>query len=532
MTNLSTRLRVFGPCVVFLALGIAFLPLPGVQNDEALFAAPLYQQNARQFCITVFHKQIVLMVMSYIGALKTALYAPILAIFGGNAWSVRLPMVIAGALTIFFFYYLVQGSADRRIALLAAFLLATDPSFILTDTFDWGPVALEHLCLVTGCFLVLRSVQNPERQMPDWGLGFFVFGLGLWNKAIFGWALAALAVATIAVFWLEIRKVATVRRFAIAGIAFLFGALPFVTYNLRHPFDTLRQNAHREDPAMVLPKLRMLEGTLDGSGLLGFLPAANWADNPKAPRSAMARTTAFLRLHLGEHRKTFTLFAFLIALLMVPWWWRSRPARFALLFMVADWIIMVSTRGAGGAVHHTVLLWPMPQLFIAATFGSAWRRAAGYACIVLILTNLLVINEYLYEFERNGATGNFTDALYSLSDALPDSTRPIYAMDWGMLNTLSLFHRGMLNLRPGDFAFMNDHPDEFERNAINVMFSDPDALFISHVRSREVMKGVRDEFDRTAANAGKREQLVRAIADSNGRPVFEIFRLAPAPAGP
>ena len=516
---------------MFLTLGLAFIPLAGVQNDEALFAAPLYQQNARQFCITVFHKQIVLMVMSYIGTLKTALYWPILAVFGANVWSVRLPVVLAGAVTVCFFYHLVKISAGPKAALLAALLLATDPSFLLTNTFDWGPVALEHLLLVTGCLLVLRSAQEGSRKY-DLPLGFFLFGLGLWNKAIFAWALAGLAVSVAVVFRAEVKSLVTPRRVTIAGIAFLFGALPFVVYNLRHPFTTLRQNAHREDPALVLQKARMLASTMDGSGLFGFLAFEDWADHPKMPDSAVGRIAVLVQKVSGERTHSWTLYAFLLALLMVPWWWHSPAARFALVFMVVDWVIMVATRGAGGAVHHSVLLWPMPQMFIAATFAAPWRPAAAIAGAILVLMNLLVVNDYLYKFERNGASGTFTDALFPLSDALTDSSRPIYVIDWGMLNTLSLFHRGRLDLLPGDFPFLTEQPTAYDRLFLHAMFSDPQALFVGHVEGREVMKGVRASFDRAAAEAGKREQLQQTISDSNGRPVFEIFRLVPTPSSP
>ena len=41
-----------------------------------------------------------------------------------------------------------------RAALLAAILLATDPTFLLPDTFDWGPLALQHLLVVSGCLLI------------------------------------------------------------------------------------------------------------------------------------------------------------------------------------------------------------------------------------------------------------------------------------------------------------------------------------------------------------------------------------------
>jgi hypothetical protein len=47
-----------------------------------------------------------------------------------------------------------------------------------------------------------------------------------------------------------------------------------------------------------------------------------------------------------------------------------------------------------------------------------------------------------------------------------------------------------------------------------------------------VTNGARDGFDREEAKAGKQEQMVQTIPDSNGRPVFDIFRLAPLQISP
>lgn len=216
MTHPSTRFLVLAPCGLFILLGAALLPYAGVQNDEALFAAPLYEQNSKDFCISLFHHQAPMMVMSYVGTLKTLIYMPILHFFGSSVWSVRLPMVLAGALTVFFLYSLVLLSAGRAAALLAAFLLASDPSFVLTDTFDWGPVALEHLLLVTACFLLVRFARESV-SMRDLALGFFCLGLGLWNKAIFVWALAGLSCAVVVVFHREIGKLLRPRTALVVG---------------------------------------------------------------------------------------------------------------------------------------------------------------------------------------------------------------------------------------------------------------------------------------------------------------------------
>ena len=175
MKNPASRLSLAFSCCITILAGCALLPYAGIQMDESLFAGPYYQPAAREFRLRLLHHDIPLMVMTYIGTLKTLLYWPLFAIFGPGflahplqaAWVLRLPTVLAGAATVFIFYYLAERSAGRRTAVIAAILLASDPTFLLTNTFDWGPVALEHLLLVTGClFLVKYAQDGAERDLP------------------------------------------------------------------------------------------------------------------------------------------------------------------------------------------------------------------------------------------------------------------------------------------------------------------------------------------------------------------------------
>ncbi len=214
---------------LFILLSLSLIPYAGIQEDEALFSIPFFQPTAREFRVRVFHHTIPIMVMTYVGTLKTWIYWPLIRWFGSSVWSVRVPVALTGALTVFIFYYLIrriQLTQDRPGALFAAsagaLLLATDPVFLLTNTFDWGPVALEHFLLVTGCFLLFRFATNPSQKwfLP---LGFFCFGLALWNKALFVWALSGLIAATIAVFWPEVRRSLTPRNAATAAAAFSMG---------------------------------------------------------------------------------------------------------------------------------------------------------------------------------------------------------------------------------------------------------------------------------------------------------------------
>jgi hypothetical protein len=499
-----------------------------VQNDEALFSIPLYLFNPRELCMSIFHRCVPLMVMSYVGTLKTFLYAPIFKAFGTNLWSVRLPMVLAGAATVYFFYELVSRSAGTSAAMFGAFLLATDPIFVLTDTFDWGPVALEHLLLVTGCLCLLSFAQ--KHSMYRLALGFFFLGLALWNKAVFFWALAGLSVGAAIVFWPELRKWLSIKTLTIAAAAFLVGASPFIIYNIRHPNATLGSTAHFET-ANFAPKLAMVRGALNGSGLLGYIAMPDWADHPKPVRSFRGRLAWWLREYSLAFRKNLMEYAFLLALLALPWWRHSRAAWFSLIFMAVTWGAMAITVGAGGAIHHAVLLWPFPQFFVAvalASFRRQWLTIIAGA--VLVIANLLVFSQYLLDFERDGGSSIFSDALFPLSEAFTDPRdprieQPIYVMDWGMANTLALFHGGRLLIRPADGPFQTDTPTSRERDIIHAMISDPNALFVDHVAEKHIFPEVRQRLDRNVASAGYREEPIRTITDSNGRPEFEIFRI-------
>jgi hypothetical protein len=526
--NLSLGLS----CCLTILAGCAFIPYAGIQMDEALFAGPYYQSVPREFRLRLFHHDIPLMVMTYIGTLKTLLFWPLIAIFRSGfqsnplyaAWVLRLPTVLAGALTVWIFFYLAERSAGRRAAIVAALLLGSDPTFLLTNTFDWGPVALEHLFLVTGCFFLVKYAQDQrERDLP---LGFFFLGLALWNKAVFVWALAGLILGVVSVFGRELSKMITRRQLSLAAAGFLIGALPFVIYNGHRRAETFRSSAHLE-PRVAPAKFVHVRNALGGNGLFGYIVSEEFTDNPKPAVSLRGRAAVFLRDHWGEHRKGGLEYAAALALLAVPLWWRSRAARFCLVFCAVAWFFMASTRDAGASIHHTVLLWPFPQLFVAVAISQIpWKWLAASAAILLVVMNLLVINQYIAQFERNGADGPFSDAIYPLSAALSDVPgQKIYVLDWGIQNPLNLLHDGRLTMTSGHDPFMSDTPSDWLKAAADRMFRDPGGLFIAHTEKRENFTGVRQRFDQAAAAAGCHEASLQTIPDSNGRPVFEIFRL-------
>jgi hypothetical protein len=113
--------------------------------------------------------------------------------------------------------------------------------FLVTTCFDWGPVVLQHLLMVSGALCLVRFHQ--ERRPGLLAAGFFLFGWALWDKSLFAWMLSGMAVAALLVVPKELWNSFNLRNLALASAAFCLGAAPLIYYNVCFPLQTLRANA-------------------------------------------------------------------------------------------------------------------------------------------------------------------------------------------------------------------------------------------------------------------------------------------------
>ncbi len=532
MQNRTTRLVLFGSCAIFFLLGLLLTGYAGIQQDEALFTTPIYLKN-EEFWMIVFKHRVPLMLMSYLGTLKTWIHAPIFWLFGPNLYSLRVPSILIGSATIFFCFQLARSVLGTAGAMATAVLLAFDPSLLLTNTFDWGPLALQHLLLVTGTLGVVKFAQDsPEiRRWQTLAGGLACYGLALWDKAIFIWAMAGLGVATAALFHREILRLLRPKWIAVATVAFLLGALPLVIYNIRRPNATLGSNAHL-DFAGAAAKFIHVRSTLDGSSVNGYIVREEWAPNPKARRTALAQASAWIRKSLGERPKGWNWYAMLVGLVLVPLWWRKRAAWFSLIFCAVTWVAMALTKDAGGSAHHVMLLWPFPQVFLGVVIQQLrFKPLQVAAIVVLTLANLLVINQYVYQFEHAGSSAVWSDATGQLFDFMKTTpAEPYYVTDWGMGNAMAFLSNGTLPLQPLDAGFPSDaapNPDQLRER--QTAFAARGAIFVGHTAGNEAFQ-VRERIEQAAREAGLSKVVIAVIPDSNGRPIFELYRLIPTVA--
>ncbi len=518
---------------VFVLLGACLIPYPGLQNDEVLFENGIFAARQAFYGMSVFKKPVPLMFASYLGTLKAWIYGPILALWMPGAWSVRLPVLLLGAVTIWMFFLLLRRVLDSRSALIGCALLATDTTYLLTTCFDWGPVALQHALLTGGVLLLVRFHRTSSRACL--GAAFFLFGLALWDKAVFGWMLIAMTAGAACAFPGVLRRTFSYRNAALCSLCFLAGAYPLIRYNVAYPLATLRSNVGWSTERLDA-KRTVLRASLAGDGLMGYLTYRDASDWTRPPRTRLEGYSVSLDTLAGKPSRGWMPYSLVASLLMIPFLWRT-PARpplvFAAVCLLVGWCQMLFGKGVGGSAHHVVLLWPWPQFIVAAAFGGLSRDLNRIgriviACAVVLVCGraVLVTNSYLSQFIRNGAAGPWTDAIYALSDRLPSvGAKQVVVLDWGIQPPLRLLHRGRLPLVWGTDCLLSDPPSAEDSRAFRELMAPPDRVFVLHTDGHEQFAGVNARFGEMLREEPYRKETTQVITDGNGRPIFEVFRV-------
>ena len=101
--------------------GLVMAPLVGVQTDEALFAAPLL--SPKSAAAWVFD-HVPIMQMTYLGSLKTWLYALVFDVFGTGVYSLRVPTILLSAGAILLWTFWLRQVGGRTIAAVFVLLQA------------------------------------------------------------------------------------------------------------------------------------------------------------------------------------------------------------------------------------------------------------------------------------------------------------------------------------------------------------------------------------------------------------------------
>jgi len=499
------RNRLLAICAALLAIELAFLPLPGIQEDEALFVAPYLKNNPGLYAWHIGSLHLPVMSIAYLGYVESWLYWPVFHFWRPGVWSIRLPECVISILTVLIFADLARRTSTSRVALASALFLATDAVFVMNSLFE-TTASVQLL----GIAFFLNLIQRRR-----FAAAFFTAGVLLWDKVNIVFPLAGIALGGALIYPRAIRQALTIRNLTFSVAALLVGAAPLIDFNMRNQWATFRA----EGSLISVPpaeKLMMMRRTLDGRAYEHYVFRSTPGEVLPLQGASLGDLALRWYRDTSFHPGSFLLPALAAALFALPLL-RGSPLLGPVLF---SWIALAGTFGvmffladAGAGPHHTVLVYPAPHFIVAATAAGVCerfhsRRGVAFAafCVLLAGSGVWLLGQYYRAGLRNGFSVFWTDGLSNLAQEVRAEGGPVAVVDWGIRNGLQI--------ETNDRIELTDDPTPREG-----------VLYVGHCPGYVVDESRHRDFEHMLGASRLHVSGPRTIPDREGYPVFCIFRL-------
>lgn len=443
----DSRSRHLIPLALVVALVVTQIQVIkqlGLHYDEVLFVNAATEgltdtDNSLFVRRRVFGVPILL--MDYIGALKAWLYVPIFAVFGVSIWSIRLPMLALGSLTLLLAPGVVGRGSRSWSGILLILLLVVDPVFWTSLTADTGPIAIAAFLRVLTLSVILRVLFAT--RAPHQGTFLLIaclLSLGTFNKLDFIFFSVPLLVVSVLLFLPRWKDLWSCRRLDLvfASVVLTTSHILFVTYM----FLPSRESSPRSESGgltRLQRRLELLDATFDGRFTMDMI--AGFGERPRLSLTFEILTVGFLislfvsiRMYLKRRGRDCLEY----------------PTRLEFITWLTVGIVLLQLAVGGvQAPWHVMHLWPLPQaLVVGLVFWNTehpYRRnhalnSVGVAVyLAAILVSLSVMNDFrsfLQDPERRSVS--WTDDTQELAEALTKHAkainRPVAAVtaDWGI----------------------------------------------------------------------------------------------------
>lgn len=506
--------------IVYAAAACYNLRLPGANYDEMLYAAPAVNfvtglrhtepMQINPSVIDVFGRPFPLMVMTYIGGLKVAWHALFFAMFGVSVEVARLASVVLGLIALGFMYGWVRRFFGPRVANVVVLLMGCSTEWAFYSSRDMTIVVM-MVCKLAALYYGHRYVEG--RKVRYAALAGLFLGLGLYDKASFLWFIAVWSAYLLIFEWRRLRQVPRRTWMATAG-AFGAGSLVFIVFNLVRPGATFAP-VHSSLSATGGHSWNLVENfVVRGGQLLGLLNG-----------------DAILELFSGVRYETLLLrygTGLLAMLVVVAGIWVKRPwtdrhwnrRLIFLLFMVAGLLSVTVYSPTVLSLHHVAIVWPFFWVLVAFTMQVLAKhvgRIVTAAVMALQIAGTVVTYRHL---ENHGATSNWSETIYELSDYLVRTDEPTVAVSWGFTDNLLVTTAGRVTLV------------RLYRELIGSDESTKEILLRSELADgRRYLIKVDQQpdddawFTRVAVSASFHVHTEREFHDASGKPLYRIYAI-------
>ncbi len=407
-----------GICL-YLFLATWRIHYPGPYYDELLFVDAAASKNPTLFV----HKSflgIPILLMSYIGALKSWIYTPIFNLFGVSIYTIRLPMILLGICTLKIYFFIIKKLVRNTILFFFSFLiLCSDPAFSFISRIDWGPNAIAHFLIALLLWQFLNYLKNGS---PWILLGIIFTGLiGVFDKLNFIWFINGLIFAGIIFYYKEIWTIFRLNQ-RTNSLIILFSLILSAWLLIIWILPTaLKVEGQKSFDLFAKAKLTypQLSSTLTAQGMFEMVFARNY---PFTVKLIIPATLGISILGLFFKNNKQIIFG-----------------RFCMLISICILVQILLTRSAGGP-HHYLLIWPLAWLVIlfhseAILNSNRLFRVPVNSLLILLLSTNLIHGSYFFTQLNNPRDWNpkWSPAMYQLIKNLEqDPPKQIFCLDWGL----------------------------------------------------------------------------------------------------
>jgi hypothetical protein len=537
MPREENRVSILEHLVVAIILGSFFaistinIIEPGLYYDEINFGNAALGNIDGSFVaaqVQLGHINIPLMLMKYIGAIKSWIFALIFFLFGVSPATIRVPSMIIGGVALILMYLLVRKLFDRKLALLSLLLTATDPSYIFQMRLDWGPVALMMLFKLGSLLFLFKWLES--KSMKYLALAALFLGLGLYDKTNFLWYIIALTISLSLLYRQEIFPQLNFKTISIFIIIFALGCFPLIAYNLMTHGATFSDTGHLPfGYTGINSKISALIATLDGNAVYGFI-------NDGA-------TPAVSNYSLETFLPYFLSFAIAyIVILCLESAYNKKPMQqksmlFFLCMLSIIYVLIFMTPKASGS-YHIMMLYPFPQVIISwvaidilgrngKSINILTKKFVFGAIILLILlltaSNLAVDYKYVTSLQ-SGGSGTWSDEIYELVDyAKSKPNNDFILMDWGFNTQLLSLSGGKIHKEEIFWSFIDeDNNSNDQQKEMDSYMLNKKNLFVFHSSRYTQFPHPRQIFEQVLEMNGFNETVIREFHQKDGKLVYFI----------
>jgi len=404
---------------------------PGLYYDEAIFFnAAVQVVNSGQeptfahdpwSWVTIAGRRWPVMVLPYIGPIRSYLATIPFALFGPNYYTARILTALLGAFGIWGFSVLIRDQIDPRTAAIVSFIPAIHPAYLTQTVHDHGGVVEWMVPFGLLSIAAARYLRAPS-MVSAFLLGASM-GFGVWSRANFSWLVGSALLAAAIVLGRE--AFPRLRQLAALVAGGIVGGAPLLWYEIQSrgaTFEFLRSMADSK-PLYDLAgyRLHMLSQTL--------LSDAEHREIWNGPPLPMWQAVLF---------STVVATALYICLRS-----RIKSGRFAALTFLLLAACMFSSQ-LNLREHHLISLVPIGALVVviaAQEICRRWRNAVYVTGAIAILYLFAAIQWNLTAATQLRATGGvrwWSSAIDQVADYLERNCqdKKIKILDWGLSNNL------------------------------------------------------------------------------------------------